>query len=59
MEVFQNLFLVCLAAGLWWLHVRVKKVEERTNKTIESSSNAALPPAEAQEIGRAASGGAG
>lgn len=59
MEVFQNLFLVCLAAALLWLHIRVKKVEERTNKAIESSSNAATPPRETKEIGRSAASGAG
>jgi len=52
MEPFQNLFLVCLAVALLWLHLRVKKVEERTNKTIESA-----PPQEAKEIGRSAGAG--
>ena len=54
MEVFQNLFLVCLAVALLWLHLRVKKVEERTNKNIESS-NAAKQGA--KEIGRSAGAG--
>jgi hypothetical protein len=54
MEPFQNLFLVCLAVALLWLHLRVKKVEERTNKNIESS-NAAKQGA--KEIGRSAGAG--
>jgi hypothetical protein len=59
MEIFQNLFLLCLGAALLWLHIRVKKVEERTNKTIESSGNAAMPPQEAKEIARSAGAGGG
>jgi hypothetical protein len=59
MEVFQNLLLACLAAALLWLHIRVKKVEEGTDKSIESSSNAAIRAQEAKEIGRSAASGGG
>jgi hypothetical protein len=56
MELFQNLLLVCLVAAVCGLYVRVKKLEERTNKA-ESRNNAALPAQEAKGIGRSAASG--
>jgi cellobiose-specific phosphotransferase system component IIB len=56
MELFQNLSLVCLAGAVMWLMVRVRNMEERANKTSESSGHA-VSSQETKEIGRSAAAG--
>jgi hypothetical protein len=57
MELFQNLFLLCLAVAVLWLHLRVNKAEERANKIAESSGNTAAPVQETKQIGRSTTAG--